>query len=944
MSERNPHKKRPNWLVTCVVSVCLTSVIFAAGCSSPEQQVSKAQKAYQQHDYHAAEVYLKSVLRKHSDNGKAWALLGHTSLARHQYKDAIHQFDKAQDNGQTTLSLPLGRALVADGQYKQALKVLQSGNKNVPGHTRALITSLRGDAQLGLGHPDQAAKAYASALSIKPGLADALEGQARLALKRGDTDGAQTVLTQAVSAHPDHASSLMLLGQLNYRANRCDKAIKHLSHAVWSGDGSISGSQQLHGLALLAVCQLRKGKAKAAQKNIDVILKADQNNPLGNYLQALMDIRQGQYRQAANHLQATLNVAPHNLRSMTLMAWVRIAQGHPDKAQIYLTQVLKRAPDNMTALRLQAGLWVAENQGDRARDLLEKAYQRHPAQPGLHKALSAVMSDLKRHHSESEQGGGINDVMLQLDLVRSLAQAGSDAAAQTVLAKIQPKTDAEQRAVETTRVRIALASGDGEGAIQSAESLTQDNPDDSGAWTLLAQSYAAAGRYDEAADVLGDAHKANPDDAAIVRAQARLAVRRGHYKQAIDVLAPLQQAHPDDTGVTLSLAGLYARAGKTSEGIRLLQSAVSRKPKSDTLNRALARAYLSNGRADKAMPLIQKRLKASGGAAGWLHLQGVAQLLAGQTDAGLQSLEKAADKAPDQPKLGLDVAKADWSHGKSDAAIERLQQLRQKSPDFWAAAGFLALLQADAGNLDAAFEQVSDLRDAGHAFDADVLEGDVQRVAGRFKQADAAYAKAYQRKPSRRLAMERFKTRRVGHLDDPAKPLEQWLADTPGDTATKLRLAGWHQQNNQPEQAAELYKKVLSDHPETIVALNNLALIDAEDDPRQAIAYAKKAHDKAPDSAAVADTLGWLLVSQGQLGAGIDLLEEADQKTGKANAEIQFHLGAALAERGRTKDKERSKKLLNNAISSGLTKKDISRARDILKRLGQNSEADDKMG
>src|SRR5699024_10351900 len=131
--------------------------------------------------------------------------------------------------------------------------------------------------------------------------------------------------------------------------------------------------------------------------------------------------------------------------------------------------------------------------------------------------------------------------------------------------------------------------------------------------------------------------------------------------------------------------------------------------------------------------------KESGNVAVWLHLQGVAQLLNGQSDAGLKALTQAADKAPDQPGLRLDVAKAALLYGKVDAATEQLDVLRQKFPDFSPAAGLLALVQAHSGNVDAALDQVADLRNAGKAFDADVLEGDVLKVAGRFKQAEKAY-------------------------------------------------------------------------------------------------------------------------------------------------------------------------------------------------------------
>lgn len=944
MGEMNNLQKRPRRIAARMLPVCLAGAVFFAGCSasSPEQQVGKARQSYQQHDYHAAEVRLKSVLRKNPDNGAAWALLGNTSLANRQYDDAVHQFEQAQANGQpaAALALPLGQALVASGKYQQALDALNKTQGNSSDHMRALIVSLQGDAQAGLGHREKASADYASALSIEPNLPDALQGQARLALQRGDVESAQAALSKAVSAHPDDVGALMLLGQIEYRTNRCDDALNHVTHAMQIGAHSMTGSEQQSGRTILADCQLRAGDADAAQKNIDALLAADQNNPYGNYLQALMDIRHGDYQNAANHVQATLNVDPNSLRSMTLMAWIRIAQGQPDAAQPFLTRVLSRAPDNMAAVRLQAGLWMAQNQDKQARDLLEKAYQRHPDQPGLHKALSDVIARLKQSQSNGEQGSaGLGDIALQLDLARSLAQMGSKAAAETVLSKIKATTTDQRRAVAATQVRIALATGDPQDAVRRAEKLAQENPNDADTQELLAQTYIATGRYDDAAQVLAKAHKTNRGDDSLVRLQAALAARRGRYAEAIEDLKPLQSAQPDNADLTLELASVYARAGKKSQGLALLQSAVARQPKSDVLNQALARAYLFSGKTGQAMQLIGDQLKANSNAAEWLHLEGVAQLIKGDTDAGLKTLARAADQAPNQPELALDVAKADLSYGRTQDAIDRLRQLRRQSPDFWPAAAFLALAEAGTGNADGALDQVNALRKAGRHFDADVLDGDVLGTLKRFKEADAAYAKAYQKKPSARLAIAMFNTRRAGKLDDPAQPLEQWLKQAPGDASVAMQLAVWYQQNGQTDRATALYQKILTDHPDSAVALNNLALLSADRVPQKALDYARKAHEKAPNSAAVTDTLGWLMVSQGQLDSGIALLEKAEQSAGNTNPEIRFHLGAALAKRGGSENKQRAKSLLSEAIAAGLPANEESRAQQIMSQLSDGGGA-----
>ncbi|WP_423823450.1 XrtA/PEP-CTERM system TPR-repeat protein PrsT [Salinisphaera sp. SPP-AMP-43] len=919
----------------------MVGALLAGGCgsSSPEQRIEKARQDYQKHDYHAAEVQLKTVLQKQPDNGQAWALLGRTSLAERQFDDAIHQFRKAISAGQSqaSVAVPFGRALVASGQFQQALDTLEVDSQTSD-HARALAISLKGDALAGLQKTNQAAKAYAQALSIEPDLSDALRGKARLAVQRGDMQSARQVLSQAVTANGNDAGALELLGQVEYRTQHCEPAIQHLGQALKVGKGVLSNSQVQTSRVLMADCQLRTGQVEAAKGNIQTVLSANQSNPFGNYLQSLLYIRQGEYQQAANHVQSILNVEPRNLRAMTLMAWLRIAQGRPQDAQPFLTRVLQQSPDNVAALRLQAGLWMAQNRDDQARDLVEKAYQQQADTPGLRGALKQVMAELEQQQNSSDASErGLDDVTLQLGLARSLAQMGSESAAQTILEKIQPKTAAQRRKVETARVQIALANNAASDAIQRAKTLVKQNPDDLGAKRLLADSYIAAGEYDTADDILAEAQQSHPDSESLVQARTQLATQRGNYAQALELLEPLHDQKPDNVDITLALADLYGRAGNDDDRIALLKQAVQSKPQAPRLSKALARAYLGNGQHDQALALVEKQLKQHSQDPDWFQLKGVTLLTSGQVDAGIKALSQAAQKAPDRPGLSLDVAKAQLSQGRTDQAIQSLKELREQSPDFWPAAAFLALAQASAGQTAAALDQVKALRSAGHAHEADILDGDVLRQAKRYAQANRAYSKAFEAKPNARLAQTLFDVRRAGNIEDPAAPLREWLEQSPNDAATALRLASWYQAQDETDKAAAMYRKVLASHGDAVVALNNLAVIETDSNPQQALSYAQKAHANAPGSPAITDTLGWVLVNNDQLNRGIELLEQAESKVGADRPEIRFHLGAALSKRAQADDTVRAKKLLNQALSGGLPEAQAERARELISRLSQGT-------
>ena len=90
----------------------------------------------------------------------------------------------------------------------------------------------------------------------------------------------------------------------------------------------------------------------------------------------------------------------------------------------------------------------------------------------------------------------------------------------------------------------------------------------------------------------------------------------------------------------------------------------------------------------------------------------------------------------------------------------------------------------------------------------------------------------------------------------------------------------------------------MEQQPENIVALNNLAwLYHTQNDPRS-VERAQQAYDLAPDRPEIADTLGWLLLENGDPERGLVLLQEAAGKAPHIPA-IRYHRAVALAKNDR---------------------------------------------
>jgi len=118
-------------------------------------------------------------------------------------------------------------------------------------------------------------------------------------------------------------------------------------------------------------------------------------------------------------------------------------------------------------------------------------------------------------------------------------------------------------------------------------------------------------------------------------------------------------------------------------------------------------------------------------------------------------------------------------------------------------------------------------------------------------------------------------------------------------------------------------------NPQNVTAYNNLAWILGELKSPEAVAVAEQAYKLNPDSPAILDTLGWILVNAGQSQRGLDLLKKALAKAPDAS-EIHWHLAAGLAKGG---DRTRARQELESLFASGKAFPQEAEAKRLLDSL-----------
>ncbi|WP_432377821.1 tetratricopeptide repeat protein [Duganella sp. P38] len=278
----------------------------------------------------------------------------------------------------------------------------------------------------------------------------------------------------------------------------------------------------------------------------------------------------------------------------------------------------------------------------------------------------------------------------------------------------------------------------------------------------------------------------------------------------------------------------------------------------------------------------------------------------GQAAATRSWLERAVQARPDTLEPSLKLAHFYARSGDVPKALVLGQKLLATNPSHPQVVAMVAALQSRAGQADAALDSWARLAalQPNSAMVQHQLAGaraevnDKQGAAQALAKALLLYQKEYEQRPSATGLLAYYGALiQAGKLDEARALVRQWLKEHAGDITTRTYFASSLLAQKEYVLATAQFEEVLRQSPKQVIALNNLAwLYQQQRDPR-ALPYAEQAHQLAPKSATVTDTLGWVLAEQGQLERAVPLLKQASAQL-PANNEVRYHYGVALARSG----------------------------------------------
>ena len=881
----------------------LVTLVFAALTATSQagtNYVAEAEKLAAKGQLRSAEIQLKNAIRSDPNDMQAHYRLAIVELQLGDAAAAEHEAQAARAGGydpDRTVPL-LAQTYLAQQKYKQLLNAFPEEQGGVAERSGVLVA--RGYAQLALGSPedarnsfkaaealtpdgsqpflaeakllasehqlDAAADLYDQALKLDPKSNEARTGKADLLRLKGQPDQALAMLNEVILDAPAYNSARLERAEISISQGKDDLARADVEAALAAQPGSVAA------IYLDAILAVKAQDFAKADTNLQKISGGLPSIPRGYYVKAIVDYRLGHLDQAADAAQRYASRNPDDLAGKKLLGYIALALRRPDDAINNLSKFEAEGKADAEALGLLGRAYTQVGKPADALAAFGAAVKLAPTNAALKANLGAA--ELRTGHrsegiADLEQSLQIGPTAPAAEMLVLTHLADGDWQGATEAATKLQQTEPSGPVSSNLLGLIELSRFDIEAARKRFSDLVQKNPDFLPARLNLARALELQGKNDDAIWVLNGALAKQPANAVVLTRVVDLLLRQNKKDAAIQAAERAHETALDNIGITVGLIDLYVRTGAADKAVDLARDQSRSSAQNPLILAAKARAELAAGLKKEAADTYRQLIELAPSQTAYREQLASVLIASGDVDGAQRAIEEAIDHDQKNPKLAADLIAISLKKAGVDGAVGTADQLASKYPDLGT---------------------------------APALEGDAYMAAKEYGKAADSYSKALQNAPSAMLAVRLAEARSAGGDRDGAmNTLRDWLSKHPDDVAVSLVSVSYQLGAQRYDEAKAELEHVLEKDPRNVVALNNLAWLYQRSGDERAKALAERAYLLAPNLAQTADTLGWILVQQGEAGNGLGLLREAARAPSAAPA-IRYHLAVALKETGHPND------------------------------------------
>lgn len=884
------------------VAPLLVSLLVLAGCggANPEKSLESAKAYLGKQDYKSAVIQLKDTLQQAPENGEARFLLGKALLESGDPGGAETELRKALDRQQPRDQVVpvLARAMYEQGQSGKLIKEFGSEVLSDSAAKADLLTTL-GMAELLRRNLDAGGSRFDQALAEKPGYARALLGQARIKAANNNIDGANLLVDGVLADHPKDADALLLKAELLSVAGNTDAALEAYRKVVAERPDNIRAR------AATITLLIDKERYDDAGKELEAMQKAVANHPQYFYLKGLMLVRQKKFEAARDALNQVLRVAPNHVPSLLLAGAAEFQLKSFATAEQDFSKVLVLSPSSSFARRMLTGVYLQTGRPARALETIKPLLD---GPPGKDAMLDALAGEVWLANGDYQQAAKYLDKASNLD----------------------PKN-----AVAKTRLGISrLAQGDVEQALGDLEAASRADPNNIQADITLVTTYMRRNEPDKALEAIKAIEKKQPEnplvpnmrgaaylikkDAVHAREQFELALKlRPTYFPAASNLARLDMADGkpdgakqrfeevlkhDDKNIPalLSLASLKTELNEPQDQAKaLIDRAIAAAPDAVQPRLALVGMYGHAKQYKQALAAAQQADSAIPNNRAIVESLGIAQMQANEPNQAITTFNALADLAPESASPYLRMAEAYLLVRDTEGTVRSLRKALELQPNLLQAQSALIAALMVSGKPEEAISYARSMQKQdpkaplGYAY-----EGDIDMLQRKYTEAAESYKTALAKNGIPTIAIKYHGALTAAKQTAEAQKFaDTWLKQNPKDLSFHNYLGERALADSNFPLAIQHYRTILAAQPENALVLNNMAWALGQMKDPKAIETAEKANKLSPNTPAIEDTLGTLLVAAGNTGRGVELLRKATTEAPDAH-DIRLHLAQALIKSG----------------------------------------------
>jgi tetratricopeptide (TPR) repeat protein len=456
--------------------------------------------------------------------------------------------------------------------------------------------------------------------------------------------------------------------------------------------------------------------------------------------------------------------------------------------------------------------------------------------------------------------------------------------------------------------RIALHLQDYAAGLESVRRWVELAPNDETARQLAAILFLRNGQPDEAGrqlDALIQIAEARGND-GFLQAASALSVEQDHDGTERLMLG-LRERHPDDIRSLYALGVLKTAHRRYGEAEEILRTVIDEEPGREQPRVLLSRVLVAQDKREQALEVLadgvddfpdSKILRTS-----------YARMLVDASDypAALAQFRALRRLAPDDDELAFGYAMLATQQEEWDEARAAWQELRGNPERRDEASYYLAQIEEQSDNDELALGLYKTVSGEELRVDASMRIAQILARSGRLPEARDTLQQARIASPRRAVDLYVTETQLVQRYGEPADALALYqvaIEAFPEDHDLAYNRALFVLEQGDFDAMERGLRRILQQDPDHVDSLNALGYTLADRNERidEAFALISRAYRLRPDSAAILDSMGWVLYRMGELEQAAAYLRRA-LALGHDD-EIAAHLGEVLWFIGRRDEAE----------------------------------------